>query len=72
MQNIDISPDQNTVVIDNVELYDFVPDSVDNTEEKCNSCALLNLCNEIGTDDDFWPFPCLPEKRDDGDNGYFI
>lgn len=72
MPNINISPDQNTVVIDNVELYDFVSDSVDDTHEKCRSCALLKKCMELGTDDDFWPFPCLPEKRDDGDNGYFI
>jgi hypothetical protein len=72
MPNIDISPDQNTVVIDNVELHDFVPNSIDDTDEKCRSCSLYAKCVDLMTDENFWPFPCVPEKRDDGDNGYFI
>ncbi len=72
MANVTISPDQNTLIVDEQQFkfnpLDRDPEGEDQT---CSNCAAFKLCCQLeSTVDSSFPFPCF--DRADGESGNFL
>jgi len=69
MENITItvSKDQNTITVKE-KIFVFNPIAED--DYHCANCDAFSICCELeDTVESSFPFPCLPQNREDGKNG---
>jgi len=67
MENITVSDDQNTITVKGIT---FVFNPIVEEDYHCAHCEAFDLCCELeDTVESTFPFPCLPQNREDGKNG---